>query len=250
MIPWELLASAPVPAGGTTLQLYRHGADFSIRVDGHELMNSRRHGSEEALAERALVSLANRPRPRVLVGGLGMGYTLAAALRRLPAGGRVVVAEVVPAVVLWNQGPLADLAGRPLEDVRVTRVTDDVATVLTSEPRGFDAILLDVDNGPRALSREGNAGLYSRSGLRAAASALRPGGVLALWSAAPDDDFGRRLKAVGYAVDEQRVAARASGKGGHHVIWLAHVDAEGSLRPPPERAERGSPRGAVVRRRR
>lgn len=220
MIPWELLGSAQVPGGGEELRLYKRGGEFSIRVNSRELMNSRTHGSEDALAELACAKIADRHRPRVLIGGLGMGYTTAAALRRLGTGAQVVVAELVPAVVEWNRGPLADLAGRPLQDVRVTVREADVAQILKAEHRAYDAILLDVDNGPEGLILKGNDWLYSPNGLNAAYAALARAGVLAIWSAGPDIAFTKRLRRAGFEVNEVRVRAR-SGGGGRHTIWLA-----------------------------
>jgi spermidine synthase len=220
MIPWELLGCAQVPGGGEELRLYRRGGEFSIRVNSRELMNSRTHGSEDALAELACEKIAGRNRPRVLIGGLGMGYTTAAALRRLGTGARVVVAELVPAVVEWNRGPLADLAGHPIQDARVTVREADVAQILKTERQAYDAILLDVDNGPEGLILKGNDWLYSPNGLNAACAALARAGVLAIWSAGPDHAFTKRLKRAGFEVNEVRVRAR-SGGGGRHTIWLA-----------------------------
>jgi spermidine synthase len=221
MIPWELIDSSRVPGTGGELCLYRRGREFSIMVNGCELMNSRAHGSEDALAELACGRIAGHSSPRVLIGGLGMGYTTAATLRHLDADGRVVVAELVPAVVEWNRGPLSDLAGHPLQDGRVTVRETDVALILKGEQRAYDAILLDVDNGPEAMTREGNAWLYSRAGLDAAFAALRPAGVLAVWSAGPDRAFARRLDQAGFDVDEVKVRARGPKGGGRHTIWLA-----------------------------
>ena len=220
MIPWELLGCAQVPGGGEELSLYKRGGEFSIRVNSRELMNSRAHGSEDALAELACAKIADRHRPRVLIGGLGMGYTTAAALRRLGTGARIVVAELVPAVVEWNRGPLADLAGHPLQDARVTVREADVAQILREERRAYDAILLDVDNGPEGLILKGNDWLYSPNGLNAAYEALARSGVLAIWSAGPDHAFTKRLRRAGFEVNEVRVRAR-SGGGGRHTIWLA-----------------------------
>lgn len=221
MIPWELLDSAQAPGGGE-LRLYRRGREYSIQVNGNELMNSRVHGSEEALADLACAHIAGRTAPRVLIGGMGMGYTTAAALRQLGADGRVVVAELVPAVVEWNRGLLADLAGYPLDDDRVTVMEQDVALMLRSEQQAYDAILLDVDNGPEAMTRRGNAWLYGRAGLEAASAALRPAGVLAVWSAGHDRAFTERLHLAGFQVSEVRVPARGQGRGGQqHIIWLA-----------------------------
>ena len=221
MIPWEFLDRAQVPGSGEELRLYKRGGEFSIRVDGRELMNSRAHGSEDAMAELACARIAGRPRPRVLIGGLGIGYTTAAALHRLGAEGQVVVAELVPAVVAWNRGPLADAAGRPLQDARVTVYEVDVAHILQAEQRAYNAILLDVDNGPAGLTRKRNDWLYTQAGLDAAYAALRPAGVLAVWSASPDRAFSRRLCRVGFEVNEVRVRARGPDGGGRHIIWLA-----------------------------
>jgi spermidine synthase len=221
MIPWELVDSAPVPRSGEVLRLYKRGEEFSIRIDGRDLMNSRVHGSEDALAELACARVANRPRPRILIGGLGMGYTLAAALRRLGAEAQVIVAELVPAVVAWNRGPLAELAGHPLEDNRVTVREVDVARILEEGPRRYDAIVLDVDNGPESLTVKSNDGLYARAGLDAAFAALRPEGVLAIWSVAPNRVFTQRLRRIGFEVEEVCVRARGSRGGRPHTIWIA-----------------------------
>lgn len=221
MIPWEFLESAKVPGSGSELCLYRRGAEFSIRVGNRELMNSRVHGSEEALAAMACSRIGGRPAPRILIGGLGMGFTLAAALRTVGADGRVMVAELVPAVVAWNRGPLSALAGHPLRDARVAVKEVDIAQILRAERRMYDTILLDVDNGPEGLARKENDWLYARPGLEAAHAALRAGGVLAVWSAAPHQVFAQRLRRVGFAVDEVHVPARSSGKGRRHTLWLA-----------------------------
>lgn len=208
MKPWVVLGNASIPGGGE-LRLSRRGDEFSILVAGREgeLMNSRLHASEDALAELACARLAAQPKPRVLIGGLGMGFTLAAALRCLPFGAEVTVAELVPGVVAWNEGDLGACAGHPLRDGR----------------SAFDAVLLDVDNGPEGLTHEHNHWLYSRAGLRAAAGALTPGGVLAVWSAAPSEAFTARLRAAGFQVEVHTVRARP-GKGARHTIWLATPD--------------------------
>jgi spermidine synthase len=221
MVPWEFLDSTPVPGSKEELRLYKRGEEFSIRLGRCELMNSRSHGSEDALAELACAKVAERSRPHVLIGGLGMGFTTAAVLRRLAADAKVVVAELVPGVVKWNKGPLADLAGRPLQNDRVAVREIDVAQVLKAERRAYDAILLDVDNGPEGLVRKGNDWLYSRAGLDAALTTLRPAGVLAVWSATPNPAFAQRLRETGFEVDEVRVRARGSRKGASHTIWLA-----------------------------
>lgn len=221
MTPWKLLDSTPVPGGGE-LQLYRRGDEFSIKLKGGgELMSSRVHGSEVALAELACGGLAERSHPRMLIGGLGMGFTLAAALGQLDAGAEVMVAELVPAVVEWNRGPLGEHAGRPLDDPRATVRVGDVADILKVERQAWDAILLDVDNGPEGLTRKGNDWLYSLDGLVAAYEALRPKGILAVWSAGPDQHFPGRLRKAGFEVEERRVRAHAGRKGARHTIWLA-----------------------------
>lgn len=221
MIPWILLDSAAVPGNGGELRLYQRGDEFSIKIAGRgELMNSRVHGSEEALAEHSCARLAKAGQPRLLIGGLGMGFTLAAALRRLDAQAQVVVAELVPAVVAWNRGPLGERAGQPLNDPRVTVREGDVAHVLKVERQAYDAILLDVDNGPEGLTRRENDWLYGVNGLNAAYCALRPQGVLAVWSAGPAADFTQRLRKVGFEVEELRVHAHGA-KGARHNIWFA-----------------------------
>jgi spermidine synthase len=221
MTPWILLDSAPVPGNGGELRLYQRDDEFSIKLSGRgELMNSRVHGSEDALAEQTCARLAEGGEPRLLIGGLGMGFTLAAALRRLGEQGRVEVAELVPAVVAWNRGPLGEPAGHPLQDPRVTVRAGDVARILKAALPVYDAILLDVDNGPEGLTRKENDWLYGMDGLSAACASLRPRGVLAVWSAGPDQDFLQRLRKTGFEVDEVRVRTRGT-KGARHVIWFA-----------------------------
>jgi spermidine synthase len=220
VVPWRTLGSATAPGGGT-LVLQERAGEFAIRIDGYVLMSSRAHGSEEALAEGACARLAGRAAPRVLIGGLGLGFTVRAALDRLPAGASVTVAEVVPAVVDWNRGPLADLAARPLDDPRVTVATADVGAVLAAAPPAtFDAVLLDVDNGPTALPRPANADLYDARGIAVARASLRPGGVLGVWSAAPDDAFAARLRRGGFSVRVERIRSRGR-VGTRHVLFLA-----------------------------
>ncbi|HHO76443.1 MAG TPA: hypothetical protein ENN05_08445 [Deltaproteobacteria bacterium] len=221
MIPWELIDSAQVPGNKGVLRLYRRGEEYSIRTAGVELMNSRVHGSEEALAEFACTKIASRTRPYILVGGLGMGYTMAAALKMLGASGRIVVAELVPKVVDWNRGPLEGLNGHALRDDRVRVVHADVCKILQKEIQAFDAILLDVDNGPGSVISSGNDWLYCGDGLDAAFTALRPEGVLAVWSAGRDRAFVWRLHQAGFAVDEVNVRARGRSKGRRNTIWLA-----------------------------
>ncbi len=221
MRPWKLIDTACVPGEGSELRLYRRGEEFSIKAGPIELMNSRVHGSEDALAELACKQIAERVEARVLIGGLGMGYTLAAALQQLGPQAEVVVAELVPAVVRWNHGPLAALAGQPLDDPRVSVHQGDVAQLIRAEPGAYDAILLDVDNGPEGLTRKENDAIYSDSGLAAALAALRAGGVLGVWSISPDHAFSQRLRRCGFAVEEIRARARGRHGGGRHMIWLA-----------------------------
>ena len=222
MNKWQILAAVDIPNGGGTLTLAQRDKEFSIRLSGirGELMNSRVHGSEEALAELGCARLASVAGARVLVGGLGMGFTLAASLKAVPASAAVTVAELIPAVVDWNRGPLGDCAGRPLDDRRTRVHIGDVADLVAGSDNAFDAILLDVDNGPEGLTQVDNQRLYSAAGLRALHRALGPEGTLAVWSAGPDPQFVIRLKKTGFQVMVRAVRARP-GKGSHHTIFLA-----------------------------
>ena len=220
MIARELLGTAQVP-GGVLLELYRHDRDFMIVVGNNELMSTRRWGSEVALAEMALDRLGNPPAPHLLIGGYGMGFTLRAALAKMGAQGRATMAELVPEIIDWARGPMAQLANGCLDDPRVELRMGDVAEMIEDARGEYDAILLDVDNGPDGLVREENDRIYSRTGL--VKEALAPGGVVAIWSAAPDPAFTRRLGKAGFEVDETRVAARSNGKGTKHTIWFAKV---------------------------
>ncbi len=222
MIPWTALGRAPIPGSRDELCLFRRGDEFSIRISGYvsELMNSRRHASEEALAELACAPIAGRAQSRVLVGGLGMGFTLAATLRATGPGAEIVVAELVPEVVEWNRGPLGECAGYPLRDARVQVHLGDVAELLQNSAGTFDAVLLDVDNGPEGMVRRENDRLYSAAGLATTLKALRPGGMLAVWSVEPDTGFTARLKKAGFQVKIETARAR-EGKGARHTIWLA-----------------------------
>ncbi|MHA0040600.1 hypothetical protein [Deinococcus sp. PEB2-63] len=219
MKPWVHLGSAPVPGSPDELQLWQRDTEFSIRVRGtpYDLMNSRQHGSEEALADLALTGLGAAA-PRVLIGGLGMGFTLAAALRTLPGAAQVTVAELVPEVVTWNHGPLGEVAGHPLRDPRVTVAVADVAELMRAHPAGFDAILLDVDNGPEGMTRAANDALYGPRGLATARVALRPGGVLAVWSVEHVPRFTDALTRTGFTTQVHHPRAR-HGKGGKHTVW-------------------------------
>jgi spermidine synthase len=220
MIRWELLDKAMMPGDGGELRLMRRGAEYSIMSGPIELMNSRMSGSEQALATLAAERLKDRPQPVVLIGGLGMGFTLRAAQAAFPARARIVVAEVVPEVVRWAEGPLGDLYGAALADPRLAIHEGDVGELIRGGRAAYDAILLDVDNGPGGLSRAANDRLYDAQGLAAAALALRPGGVLAVWSSMPSSEFSRALKRAGYAADEVKVHAHGK-RGARHVIWLA-----------------------------
>lgn len=219
MIPRLLLDTAPIPGGGE-LRLIRRGDDYWIMLGANALMSTWLRGSEEALATLACERIGGRPRPALLIGGLGMGFTLRAALDVLPARAAVTVAELVPAVVEWNSGALGACAGHPLRDPRASVIVDDIAKVLRSGQSEFDAILLDVDNGPDALTLRANSWLYSLEGLSAAKASLRPRGVLAVWSVAPDAAFTARLERSGF--DSRAVTVRARpGKGARHIVWVA-----------------------------
>lgn len=221
MIPWEHLDTAPVPDGGGELRLMRRGTEYSIMSGAIELMNSRLSGSEKALATLACERVGARLGAHILIGGYGMGFTLRAALQALPPTARVTVAELVPAVVAWARGPMAHITGETLDDPRVTIFQGDVAQPIAAGRAAYDAILLDVDNGPESLSRDANDRLYDPAGLAAARRALRPGGVLAVWSSAPDRRFTARLRRAGFAVDEVPVRATGGKRGARHMIWLA-----------------------------
>lgn len=224
MNPFELLAETLTP-DGADMKLTRRGNEYIILANGKSLMSSRMHGSEEALATLACARLRTREEPRVLIGGLGMGFTLRATLDLLPPDAEVIVAELLPAVVEWNRGPLGPLANHPLKDKRARVEIGDVAVKLRSSPAQFDAILLDVDNGPSAFSSPENAGLYNNAGLAAAFAALKPGGVLAVWSAREDRKFEQRLHYAGFTVHAEPVRARLKKGGPRHIIFLAHKPA-------------------------
>jgi len=219
MIPFRLIDTAT--EHGTTLRLYQRGVDFSIRVDNAgDLMNSRTHHSEDVLAELACKPISDRKKPHLLVGGLGMGFTLAAALSLAGPAARVTVAELMPAVVRWNREYLGIVAGCPLDDERVVVIEQDVGKVMADHRNGFDAIMLDVDNGPDAFTRDDNDSLYGLYGLNNAYEALKPGGVLTVWSAFPDDAFTRRMMKVGFTVEQQRVRAHKNQANNRHTIWI------------------------------
>ena len=221
MIPWVQLGVATVPDDGGELRLMQRGAEFSIMAGSTELMSSRLSGSEEALASLTCERLKPRTNPHVLIGGLGMGFTLRTALATLGPEAMITVAELVPEVVAWARGPLAAIHGGSLSDPRVTLFEGDVGVLISGEQARYDAILLDVDNGPEGLMRKANDDLYDDYGLREAHGALRSGGVLAVWSSAPSAAFAKRLRTAGYLVEELKVWANGRGRGARHVIWLA-----------------------------
>ncbi len=221
MIPRELLATAHVPGGDDPLRLIRRGSEYSIMLGANELMNSRLSGSEEAMSRLAHACIAGVAAPHVLIGGLGMGFTLRAGLETFGPDAAIDVAELVPEIVEWARGPMAHLHDGTLDDPRVTICIADVGQLIRAAPARYDAILLDVDNGPDGLSREGNDALYTASGLSQARDALRSGGVLVVWSSGPDARFTARLRKAGFAVREEIVRARTTGGGARHTIWLA-----------------------------
>ncbi|WP_414475906.1 hypothetical protein [Microvirga sp. M2] len=221
MIPWILLDTAKVPGDRGDLRLKRRGAEFSIMLGSNELMNSRLSGSEEALARLACLKLRGHERPQILIGGLGMGFTLRAALAELGPDAQVTVAELVPAVVAWARGPMAEVFGDCLTDPRVSLVEGDAGGLIRSSRPAYDGILLDVDNGPEGLTRRANDSLYDLSGLHSARTALTPGGVFAVWSSAPNKAFAQRLRKAGFGVDEVSARAHGTRRGARHTIWIA-----------------------------
>ncbi len=225
MKDWDIVETTRVPSGGAKMTLYKRGEEFSIWIEDTELMSSHAHESEDELARLALEDPRLNPRPHVLIGGLGMGYTLAAALRSLPEDGRICVAELIPEVIAWNRGPLAHFAGHPLDDKRVSVREKDVARLLQMELEEYDVILLDVDNGPEGLTRGGNDWLYTEEGLESAYTALKPGGILAVWSSFRDPAFYMRLKKVSFrGVRQVKVRIEPNEQGNEHVIWLGRRD--------------------------
>jgi spermidine synthase len=222
MRPWTLIGTATVPGEGAPLRLMQRGDEFVIMAGTNPLMNSRMSGSEEDLATLSWERIAGRKSPHILIGGLGMGFTLRAALAVMPVDVRTTVAEIVPEIVAWAKGPLAHIFAGCLDDPRVAIEVDDVGRIIAQHKAAFDAILLDVDNGPEGLSRDGNDRLYSLAGLSKSHAALKPGGVLAVWSAHPDAKFTKRLSETGFRVEEIGVRERHGGKGARHTIWFAH----------------------------
>jgi len=220
---WTLLGEALIPGTDRFLVLYQGKDDFSIKIaGGHELMNSRKHGSEDALGRLPCQWSRHAAAARVLIGGLGMGFTLAAALKSVGPQAQVTVAELIPEVVEWNRGPLGECSGRPLDDPRTRVYVGDVAKLLRRRRASFDIIALDVDNGPEGLTISSNNWLYSDAGIAAAQDALSPGGIAAYWSAGPDQGFHDRLRRCGFLVEETTVHAHGN-KGARHTIWLATI---------------------------
>lgn len=220
MIPWVRLDAVQLD-DGPELRLMRRGSEFSIMLGSNELMNSRLSGSEQALANLAADQLEGKPKLRWLIGGLGMGFTLRAALERLGVDAVITVAELVPSVITWARGPMAPVFDGCLDDPRVSIHEGDVGELIRGSDRIWDAILLDVDNGPEGLTRKGNDALYSASGLSAAFRALTPGGIFSVWSSAPDAAFTRRLKQAGFLVREVPTRASTTKRGARHMIWIA-----------------------------
>jgi spermidine synthase len=221
MIPWSQIDTARVPGADVELRLMRRGSEFSMMLGQNELMSSRLSGSEEALATLACRRIAAVKRPHLLIGGLGMGFTLRAALAVLGTGARITVAELVPAVIAWARGPLAEIFGDSLSDSRADIQAADVIDVIKTHAKAFDAILLDVDNGPEGLVRKANDALYDPKGLKAIHRALRSKGVVAVWSSGPNPSFSKRLRDAGFGVDEVAVRATTKHSGARHVIWFA-----------------------------
>jgi len=221
VLPWKLLDTADVPGGGVQLRLMQRGDEFTIKLGQNELMSSRLFGSEEALATLTCFRIKALPAPRLLIGGLGMGFTLRAALKVLGAQAKITVVELVPAIIAWARGPMAEMSGECLTDPRVELREADVVQAIAASRGAYDAILLDVDNGPEGLTRKSNDALYDLKGLQAAYAALAPGGILAVWSSFPNDKFTKRLGKAGFAAEEVKVRATGSRGGARHVIWLA-----------------------------
>ena len=221
MIPWKEIDRVELSGQAGTITLRQRGSEFSIGTVETELMNSRLHGSEEALAELTYSRLNHKEDLRILIGGLGMGYTLAAALAHSDPKTLITVSELIPAVVRWNRQHLGHLAARPLDDPRVCIQEEDIVKSIRRKKSFWNAILLDVDNGPNGLTQKANDRLYSISGLKASFAALSPGGILAVWSSGPDDAFTDRLNRCGFLTETLVVRARKPGKGARHTIWLA-----------------------------
>lgn len=221
MIAWENIDRVKIPGQEQEMTLQKRGEEFSIRTSGVELMNSRVHGSEDELASLTCKKLNHGTGLNILIGGLGMGFTLAAALKHTTADTRIIVSELIPAVILWNKKFVGHLSGMPLDDSRVQIKDEDVAKTIRDKKSFWDAILLDVDNGPEGIIRKENNRLYDSSGLKASFRALRPGGILSVWSAGDNEAFTQRLKQCGFHTEKKMTRARHSQKGSRHIVWLA-----------------------------
>lgn len=230
MIPWKLIDTGPIPGTNDTLRLKQRGDEFAIMLGQNQLMSSRLHGSEIALATLTHRRIADRKNMQILIGGLGMGFTLRAALEVFSPATKIVVAELVPAVIAWAHGPMSALFKDSLSDPRLTIDQADVVDIIRAKAAAYDAILLDVDNGPEGLTRAANDRLYDLNGLNEAFRALRPAGILAVWSSRPDDSFTQRLRRAGFSVDEISVRASDTRKGSWHHIWLAAHPGTGAKR--------------------
>jgi len=220
VIDHDLLGTARVPGDLAELRCFHFNGEYSIWVDGNELMSSHTHGSEQALAELSLARLGHRVAPRLLIGGLGMGFTLGRALALVDPHAQVEVAELVPEVVAWNRDLYGHFAGHPLRDPRTRLIVGDVAAALSAATGAYDAVMLDVDNGPARLSRADNDDLYAERGLATARNALRPGGVLAVWSTDDNAVFDARLRRSGFVVKKHTVRSRRT-HGSQRTIWVA-----------------------------
>lgn len=243
MKKWTTVDTAVMP-DGKSISLYEHDGSYSVRVGGAELMSTRRHASEEKLAELACAQAKAISSPRVLIGGLGFGFTLKSALSVLPGDATVVMAEILTAVVAWNRNPSFNLAANAMADPRVIVLERDVADAIGESRDAFDCIILDVDNGPAALSTDGNRRLYTAHGLHSIRTALRPGGCLAIWSAAPDPAFEKLLARAGFAVEVHRCRPQANS-GGWHTIFVGRVNHSG--KPNAVRENPGNRRGPASR---
>ena len=232
MIAWENIDRVRIPGQEQEITLQKRGSEFSIRTAGVELMNSRVHGSEDELARLTCDRIKHREGLKLLIGGLGMGFTLASALKHTRADARIIVSELIYAVIMWNREFLGHLSGMPLNDPRVQVKQEDVATAIQSKKSYWDAIVLDVDNGPEGLTRKENNRLYGSAGLKAAFCALRPGGMLSVWSAGDNEAFTRLLGQCGFHTTKKMVRARNSQKGGRHILWLAQKPDDVSFSKP------------------
>lgn len=221
MIPWKLIDTGPIPGTNDTLRLKQRGGEFAIMLGQNQLMSSSLHGSEIALATLTHRRIADRKNAAILIGGLGMGFTLRAALEVFGPTAKIDVAELVPAVIAWAHGPMAAIFENSLSDPRLTLHQADVVDIIRAQASAYDGILLDVDNGPEGLTRPANDRLYDLGGLKTAFNALRPRGILAVWSSRPDDGFTQRLQRTGFSVDEVAVRASNTRKGSRHHIWFA-----------------------------